>query len=131
MFYNTASQRFEAVYKEAGKTVSNSSWLYDVANRTTRITHRTALDSAFADYQLTWDANNNITRILSDDGQADYTYDLTGQLTGADYDFMTNENFSYDANGNVQRMATDAVFGTELNWEWLKNSRKNSLKSGV
>ena len=38
--------------------------------------HRTALDSAFADYQLTWDANNNITRILSDDGKADYTYDF-------------------------------------------------------
>ena len=98
--YNLNGLRIGSTYKQEDETVSNSSWLYDVANRTTRITHRTALDSAFADYQLTWDANNNITRILSDDGQADYTYDLTGQLTGADYDFMTDENFSYDANGN-------------------------------
>ena len=37
------------------------------------------------------------------DGTVDYTYDDTNQLTGADYDYQTDESYSYDANGNRTR----------------------------
>ena len=37
---------------------------------------------------------------------SDYTYDDTSQLTGADYDFQTDESYSYDDNGkNVKAWA--------------------------
>ena len=34
------------------------------------------------------------------DGTAAYSYDDTDQLTGADYDYQTDESYTYDANGN-------------------------------
>jgi YD repeat-containing protein len=58
-----------------------------------------------ADYDLTWDAGGRITdfdftSLVGDDGAGDYAYDDTNQLTGADYDFQTDESYTYDANGN-------------------------------
>jgi len=62
--------------------------------------------TTFAEYDFAWDklgqlAGFNFTSLVGDDGQADYTYDDTGQLTEADYDagFQTNESYDYDANG--------------------------------
>ncbi len=48
------------------------------------IQHKTALDAVFAGYGFTWDAGNRITEFETVDGTAEYTYDKTGQITGAD-----------------------------------------------
>ena len=34
------------------------------------------------------------------DGTAEYSYDLTDQLIGADYNYQDDEDYTYDANGN-------------------------------
>ena len=98
--YNLNGQRTGATYKQNGDVVSESSWAYDAANRTTSIQHKKANDDIFAEYGLTWDAANRITEFETVDGAAEYTYDATGQLTGADYDYITDEVYSYDDNGN-------------------------------
>jgi len=43
-----------------------------------------------------------MTPLVGDDGDADYTYDDTGQLTDSDYDgdWQPDEDYVYDANGN-------------------------------
>ena len=64
------------------------------------IQHKTASDAVFAEYGFTWDAGNRITEFETIDGTAEYTYDKTGQLTGADYDYITDELYTYDDNGN-------------------------------
>ena len=114
--YNRNGQRTGATYKQAGETVSNSNWAYDAANRISSIQHKSAADSVFAEYGFTWDAANRITEFETVDGTADYTYDATGQLTGADYDYQggggfqsPEESYSYDANGN--RTLTGYVTG--------------------
>ena len=98
--YNLNGQRTGATYKQNGDVVSESSWAYDAANRTTSIQHKKANDDIFAEYGLTWDAANRITEFETVDGAAEYTYDATGQLTGAEYDYITDESYSYDDNGN-------------------------------
>ncbi len=37
---------------------------------------------------------------MGTDGTSDYAYDDTGQLTSVDHDYQTDENYSYDENGN-------------------------------
>jgi RHS repeat-associated protein len=41
-----------------------------------------------------------MTSMTTIDGQVDYSQDDTGQLTGADYDYATDESYLYDDNGN-------------------------------
>ena len=81
------------------------------------IQHKTALDAVFAEYNFTWDAGNRIIEIDSTDGTAEYTYDKTGQLTGADYDYITDELYTYDDNGN----RTNAGYVTGDNNETLSD----------
>ena len=98
--YNRNGQRTGATYKQDGDIVSESNWAYDAANRISSIQHKTEADSVFAEYGFTQDAANRITEFETVDGTADYTYDATDQLTGADYDYLTDESYSYDDNGN-------------------------------
>lgn len=81
------------------------------------IQHKTALDAVFAEYGFTWDAGNRITEFETVDGTAEYTYDKTGQLTGADYDYITDELYTYDDNGN----RTNAGYVTGDNNETLSD----------
>ena len=81
------------------------------------IQHKTAADAVFAEYDFTWDAGNRIIEIDSTDGTAEYTYDKTGQLTGADYDYITDELYTYDDNGN----RTNAGYVTGENNETLSD----------
>ena len=100
--YNLNGQRISAEYQQNGDTVSESAWLYDVAGKISSIQHKTALDAVFAEYDFTWDAGNRITEFETVDGTAEYTYDKTGQLTGADYSNtdISDESYSFDDNGN-------------------------------
>lgn len=81
------------------------------------IQHKTASDAVFAEYGFTWDAGNRITEFETVDGTAEYTYDKTGQLTGADYDYITDELYTYDDNGN----RTNAGYVTGENNETLSD----------
>ncbi|MBR5711250.1 MAG: hypothetical protein IKX40_10875 [Thermoguttaceae bacterium] len=81
------------------------------------IQHKTASDAVFAEYDFTWDAGNRITEFETVDGTAEYTYDKTGQLTGADYDYITDELYTYDDNGN----RTNAGYLTGENNETLSD----------
>ncbi len=80
--------------------VAETDYVLDRAGRLTGMTHSKGL-STFADYDWTFDAASRMTRFVSSaDGTADYANDATGQLTGADYNYQTDEAYTYDANGN-------------------------------
>jgi RHS repeat-associated protein len=84
----------------ANYLVAESSWTYDNASRLTALTH-VKDTTTLADYSWTYDSAGRITQFVSaTDGTVDYTHDDTNQLTGADYDYQTDESYSYDANGN-------------------------------
>jgi RHS repeat-associated protein len=78
--------------------------VFDALGRVTEIVHQRAA-TELADYDLTWDAAGRITdfdfsSLVGDDGTGEYSYDDTNQLTDADYDFQTDETYTYDSNGN-------------------------------
>jgi RHS repeat-associated protein len=80
--------------------VVESSWTYDNASRLTALTH-VKDTTTLADYSWSFDSTGRVSQFDSaTDGTVDYTYDDTNQLTGADYDYQTDESYSYDANGN-------------------------------
>jgi RHS repeat-associated protein len=89
---------------EGTVAVAETDKVFDQLGRVTGIVHSRAA-TEFADYDLVGDAAGRITdfdftSLVGDDGSGDYTYDDRDQLTGADYDFQTDESYTYDANGN-------------------------------
>ena len=53
------------------------------------------------DYTWTYDGLSRVVQFVSSsDGTVDYVYDDTSQLTGADYDYQSDETYSYDGAGN-------------------------------
>jgi YD repeat-containing protein len=69
----------------ATKLVATSDYTFDAAGRLTALTHAQGA-TPLAGYTWTYDAGNRITEFTSLlDGTAEYTYDQTDQLTGADY----------------------------------------------
>ncbi len=100
--YNAASQ-FVFIDRYANgdtnQLVASSGYNYDGAGRLTGLAHSQG-GTPLAGYAWTIDAVGRITSETNVDGVSDYSYDNTSQLVGADYDFQTDENYSYDANGN-------------------------------
>jgi RHS repeat-associated protein len=79
--------------------VASSEYGFDLAGRLTSLMHgRGAV--ALAAYGLTYDAANRVTRFSSPDGVSDYNYDERDQLLGSDHSYQSDENYSYDGNGN-------------------------------
>jgi len=89
----------------------NTFYAYDDAGRLTSLIHSMDTSapssgwgtSPLAGYQFTYDASSRITSINSYiDGNTDYTYDETDQLTAADHPSSgpADESYSYDENGN-------------------------------
>ena len=57
--------------------------------------------TTLAGYTWLYDLQNEVTQETSVDGTTSYTYDPTGQLTGASStNSLLDEGYSYDANGN-------------------------------
>jgi len=79
--------------------VAKTTYSYDAAARLQQIKH-SSIDQVLATYDYTWDAADRITRIASPDGVANYTYDATDQLVGADHTIQQDEAYAYDLNGN-------------------------------
>jgi YD repeat-containing protein len=67
------------------KLVATSDYTFDAAGRLTALTHAQGA-TPLAGYTWTYDAAHRVTELTSLlDGTAEYTYDQTDQLTGADY----------------------------------------------
>jgi len=122
--------------------VAESNYQFDNAGRLTDLTHRKSgtPDTVFADYDLTWDAARRITAfdftsLVGDDGDADYAYDDTNQLTGSDYaaDWQSDEAYVYDENGNRvnngytvgpnNRLTSDGTYTYEYDAEGNRTKR--------
>ena len=110
--YNAASQYTQVTrYADISgfEFVANTFYTYDGLGRLSKLLHTedaTAPGSGWgtdplAGYVYAYDAASRITSIDSYvDGTTTYTHDDTDQLTGADHASITDESYSYDANGN-------------------------------
>jgi|GEM_PF-5208844 len=102
--YNAASQ-FSEINRFVGDNttpiaVATTTYAYDGIGRLTDLLHFTDT-TTWAGYEYEYDATSRITAIDSFvDGLTEYDYDNTNQLTDADYASLTDEAYSYDANGN-------------------------------
>ena len=112
----TSDKRFDFAYNELGQfqtidrysdllaqdLVVRTRYQYDDLNRLVDLRHTNADAVDLAFYEYDYDQSSRISRINSVDGVADYSYDDTDQLTGADYSdpSLTDENYRYDENGN-------------------------------
>jgi RHS repeat-associated protein len=80
--------------------VATGTYGYDLAGRLTSLTYTKGIIT-LVDYDWTYNAASQLTQYINSiDGTVDYTNDATGQLTGADYDYQTDESYTYDENGN-------------------------------
>jgi RHS repeat-associated protein len=83
-----------------GKPVVATKNTYDSLGRIMNIAHSSG-EKVLADYHYTWDAANRITDInFGTQKTSQFGYDKTSQLIAAKYDFMNNESYRYDFNGN-------------------------------
>jgi len=96
------------------KRVAGTDHVFDQLGRLTSLEHE-RYGTTFAKYTFGWNdvgwlTDFNITSAVGDDGNADYDYDATGQLTDADYEYFTNqtdEEYTYDDNGNRTEANSD------------------------
>ena len=110
----TSFDRYKDLDGGSSHLVVETDFTYDGIGRLTDLTH-THDTTTIADYGWTYDAFSRVTQLsfsslVGNDGTSDYAYDNTGQLTGVDHDFQTDESYSYDENGN--RTNTGYTTGT-------------------
>ncbi|MGL4941572.1 MAG: RHS repeat-associated core domain-containing protein, partial [Thermoguttaceae bacterium] len=105
LVYDSFGQLASQTRFEAETLVAETCNTFDGLGRIVNISH-TKDATVFADYDLSWDAGNRITDFDftylngSPKKKSRYSYDRTSQLIGAKYDFMANEAYAFDANGN-------------------------------
>ncbi|MEW4451991.1 RHS repeat-associated core domain-containing protein [Bremerella sp. JC817] len=84
--------------------VATTTYGYDNADQITSITHTDGSSSTLAGYTYAYDEGNRLTAFSvygHSAEDADYSYDDTDQLTGADRTGTTgDESYTYDENGN-------------------------------
>ena len=82
--------------------VANSTMTYDVINRPSSITHRSAANAVLDSFSYQYDAASRITQITDIDGATSFTYDTRDELTSATHADPVNphETYAYDATGN-------------------------------
>ncbi|GAB6167539.1 hypothetical protein JCM19992_35390 [Thermostilla marina] len=94
--------------------VAQSDYGYDQTGRLVDLVHYRG-QTTFVDYGWSFDAAGRMTQYVNSvDGTADYTSDATGQLTAADYDYQSDESYTYDANGN-RVLANGSAYTTGAN----------------
>ncbi len=111
MAYDAANQMTSLTRyadNDGSLVVATSNYVYDNAGRLTNLTHSTG-GSAISSYNWQYDQINRITQFTSPDGTNNYNYDGTGQLTGTDSSYQSDETYVYDENGN--RINTGYVTG--------------------
>ena len=110
-----AEKRVDFTYDAAGQSdrmtryadlngsqmVASATYTFDLAGRLIALAYTQSNSTGLPSYAWSFDAANRMTRYVNSiDGTADYASDNTGQLTGADYDYQTDESYAYDENGN-------------------------------
>ena len=100
---------------------------YDDRGRLIDLDHRDAVDAVFADYDWLFDEAGQITQESYNGNVVDYTYDDFGQLMIADHSDQTDENYTYDENGNrtntgyetgpANQLTTDGTFNYDYDAE--------------
>jgi RHS repeat-associated protein len=116
MTYDAASRMTgQTRYSDLAGTqlVASTDYTYDAANRLTEISHSQGTTD-IATYGYSYDAANRITEITSPDGTSTFDYDDRDQLTDAGYDFQTDEDYTYDANGNRTNTGYETGFNNQL-----------------
>ncbi|MEZ6096041.1 MAG: hypothetical protein R3C03_17755 [Pirellulaceae bacterium] len=109
-FTYTASGREKTIHRYSDLTattlVGQTNRTYDLAGRSDLLIHTNGNNELLAGYDYDYDFAGLLlheARSHQDSQYAqtiDYSYDLTGQLTSADFDTQNDESFIYDANGN-------------------------------
>ncbi len=104
--YNAVGQ-FTTINRYASLTdpmqlVATSAYSYDSSERLIGLTHEQNSGNVFAGYSWGYynDRVTSFTNSVHTDENVSYTYDTNGQLTGANYASLDDEDYSYDANGN-------------------------------
>ncbi|MEG4465002.1 FG-GAP-like repeat-containing protein [Microcoleus sp. D3_18cC1] len=129
-----SSKRVDMSYDAAGKTkdvirysdlngtnlVAKSEYVYDSVGRLTRLSHGKG-NVALANYAWTYDFANRVTGFNSPSGSTSYSYDKLDQLTGADYTTQSDENYSYDDNGNRTNSGYQRGSNNQLNSDGVYN----------
>jgi RHS repeat-associated protein len=77
------------------QAVGTSNYRYDADGRLVGLQHNDAAGNSLLDYTCTYDANGWLTAQTLNGTTTSYSYDATGQVTGAG-----GAGYSYDANGN-------------------------------
>ena len=92
-----------------GAAAGHSELVYDEVGNMVRLTHRSASDAVFADYQYDYDDAARLSEEVRSNQTAAYGYDDEGQLTSADYTGQGDESYTYDQAGN--RTGAGVVIG--------------------
>ena len=119
---------------EVYNLIAQSQYLYNVANQLTNITHKDALNNTLVSHGYTFDTSGNISQYANSiDGTVTYDYDFLGQLIGADYSALTitDESYSYDANGNRTMTGYVTDDNNELtsdgSWNYVYDAEGNRI----
>ena len=80
--------------------VSTSQYHYDDAGRLTGISHLNSNNLPLVEYGYDFDKAGQITSMNHHGESFTYSYDLLGQLTGAERSIGEDEFYTYDSNGN-------------------------------
>ncbi len=150
-FYNAAGsesevRRYSDLDGLAENLVGRTVRTYDTAGRSDLLTHVNAVDELLAGYDYDYDFSGLLAHEARTHQDAqyeqtiDYTYDLTGQLTFADFDTQDDETYVYDLNGNritskvgddarayttdiANQLASDGIYRYEYDGEGNRTKR--------
>ncbi|MDR2172257.1 MAG: RHS repeat protein, partial [Planctomycetaceae bacterium] len=118
--YDNFGQITRQFLSDEDKPVIETKNRFDNAGRLTNISH-TGNGKIYADYNLKWDDGNRITDFdftyLNDpkkNNTSNYRYDKTSQLINASYNFIGNELYNFDLNGNRK---TAEIQGQKQNYK--------------
>ncbi len=102
----TEMRRFADLAGNAANLIGRTVRTYDLAGRSDQLNHLDATDINISSYDYDYDfaglliAETRVHQMSEFSQEITYGYDLTGQLTEANYSGQPDESFSYDANGN-------------------------------
>jgi RHS repeat-associated protein len=99
MSYDAASQMSDLTRYAGGELVAKSDYTYDEAGRLTNLLHDRG-ENSLAEYSWVYDEVDRITQLTNSDGTSQYNYDKIDQLVNANYNYQSDEDYSYDENGN-------------------------------
>ncbi|MDR1480114.1 MAG: hypothetical protein LBJ00_14355, partial [Planctomycetaceae bacterium] len=109
ILYDSFGQLSQQTRLDSGKPIIVTKNKFDDSGQLINISH-TGNNKTYADYDITWDKANRITDFdftylngPAKKSESKYLYDKTSQLINASYNFMPNEKYDFDPNGNRKK----------------------------